>query len=79
MAQVEALCISEKKGVQKRPIDSAVFRANYGIEGDAHGGDWHRQASPAKELLDACPIRAARGPQNGQATLPGRSAWGGRR
>ena len=45
MGQVEALCISDKKGVQKRAVDSAVFLADRGIEGDAHAGDWHRQVS----------------------------------
>jgi MOSC domain-containing protein YiiM len=37
--------ISEKKGVQKTPVDQAVFRPDHGIEGDAHAGPWHRQVS----------------------------------
>ena len=45
MGQVQALCVSEKKGVQKHPVDSAVFLGDKGIEGDAHAGDWHRQVS----------------------------------
>ena len=45
MARVEALCISEKKGERKHPVDSAVFIAEHGIEGDAHAGKWHRQVS----------------------------------
>ena len=45
MPRVEALCMSDKKGVQKRPVPSASFRAGHGIEGDAHAGDWHRQVS----------------------------------
>ena len=45
MGQVEALCVSDKKGVQKHPVDSAVFLVEKGIEGDAHAGDWHRQVS----------------------------------
>jgi len=44
-AKVEALCISDKKGVQKISILSAVFRADHGIEQDAHAGPWHRQVS----------------------------------
>jgi molybdenum cofactor synthesis domain-containing protein len=39
------LCIGETKGVRKRAVDCAVFRAGHGIEGDAHAGPWHRQVS----------------------------------
>jgi len=42
---VAALCVSENKGERKRPIESAVFRADHGIEADAHAGPWHRQVS----------------------------------
>ena len=42
---VEALCTSRKKGEQKQPVEAAVFRAEHGIEGDAHAGPWHRQVS----------------------------------
>ena len=45
MSRVEALCISEKKGERKRPVDCALFCAGHGIEGDAHAGPWHRQVS----------------------------------
>ncbi len=45
MPRIEALCISENKGEQKRPVDSATFRADHGIEGDAHAGACHRQVS----------------------------------
>jgi len=45
MPQVEAICVSEKKGERKRPVDSARFQAGHGIEGDAHAGPWHRQVS----------------------------------
>jgi MOSC domain-containing protein YiiM len=37
--------ISDTKGVQKRPVEEAVLRLEYGIEGDAHAGTWHRQVS----------------------------------
>jgi MOSC domain-containing protein YiiM len=53
MAQVEAICTSEKKGIVKREQSSVLFRENWGIEGDAHGGDWHRQVSLlAAESID---------------------------
>ena len=45
MGTIKAICISENKGEQKKPIDSAVFRVDHGIESDAHAGDWHRQVS----------------------------------
>lgn len=45
MAVVTAVCISDKKGVQKRAVPEIMVRKNHGIEGDAHAGDWHRQIS----------------------------------
>jgi MOSC domain-containing protein YiiM len=45
MAVVTAVCISDKKGVQKHPVPEISVRKNHGIEGDAHAGDWHRQVS----------------------------------
>ncbi|MCP4375377.1 MAG: molybdenum cofactor biosynthesis protein [bacterium] len=45
MGTVKALCLSDNKGEQKKPVDSCVFRADYGIEADAHSGNWHRQVS----------------------------------
>ena len=45
MPRIEALCVSEKKGERKHPVDSAVFLEKLGIEGDAHAGKWHRQVS----------------------------------
>lgn len=45
--------ISDRKGIKKRPVDTALLRENYGIEGDAHAGDWHRQVSLlADEAVD---------------------------
>jgi len=45
MGKVKAICISEKRGVQKHCVPCAAFRREWGIEGDAHGGTWHRQVS----------------------------------
>ena len=45
MGKVIALCISNKKGIQKHEIPEALFIENFGIEGDAHAGNWHRQVS----------------------------------
>jgi len=46
IAKVISINISEKKGMRKKPVDTAVIRQDYGIEGDAHAsGSWHRQVS----------------------------------
>lgn len=45
MGFVKALCISEKRGTQKSEVKSAHFKKGFGICGDAHGGNWHRQVS----------------------------------
>lgn len=40
-----AVCISEKKGTQKRNVHEALFIEDFGLENDAHAGKWHRQVS----------------------------------
>lgn len=45
MGKILAVCVSEKKGTQKRPVPAARLVENRGVEGDAHGGNWHRQVS----------------------------------
>ena len=45
MGIIKAVCISEVRGIQKQNVGSGFFKAGWGIEGDAHGGDWHRQVS----------------------------------
>lgn len=45
MGKVMAVCISEKKGVQKRNVHEAEFIEDFGIKNDAHAGKWHRQVS----------------------------------
>lgn len=37
--------VSEKKGVVKKPVEKGIFKEDYGLEGDAHAGKWHRQVS----------------------------------
>jgi MOSC domain-containing protein YiiM len=44
--KVVSINISEKKGERKTPVQEAVIKENYGIEGDAHASsEWHRQVS----------------------------------
>ncbi len=42
---VVAVCISQKKGTRKRDVGRAELRPDWGIVGDAHAADWHRQVS----------------------------------
>ncbi len=44
-AVIKAVCISEKKGQQKHPVDAIRLEPHLGIPGDAHAGDWHRMVS----------------------------------
>lgn len=53
MAKVVSINKSETKGVIKTPQDQGLFIADYGLEGDAHAGKWHRQVSLlAEESID---------------------------
>ena len=45
MALILAICISEKKGSQKQHVLKAELKVDWGIVGDAHAGNWHRQIS----------------------------------
>ena len=45
MAYVGAVCLSHKKGIVKKEQGKVTLRENWGLEGDAHAGEWHRQVS----------------------------------
>ena len=45
MGKVMGVCISERKGTQKKNVMEGNFLVNHGIENDAHAGNWHRQVS----------------------------------
>ncbi|MBT8355573.1 MAG: MOSC domain-containing protein [Desulfofustis sp.] len=45
MGIIEAVCISEKKGVVKKAQQCVELGKDWGINGDAHAGLWHRQVS----------------------------------
>ena len=60
MAEILAVCISEKKGTQKHPVPQAQCKIDHGILGDAHAGNWHRQVSLlSQERIDAFNQRGA--------------------
>lgn len=50
--KIRAICISEKRGTVKHEVASVLLKEGYGMEGDAHAGNWHRQVS----LLSATDI-----------------------
>ena len=45
MGRLKGICISEKRGTEKHEVREAMVKMDWGIEGDAHGGKWHRQIS----------------------------------
>ena len=45
MHTIKAISISDRKGIRKKNIDTTLLIADFGLEGDAHGGRWHRQVS----------------------------------
>ncbi len=57
MAEVMALCQSDRKGVRKTPVDELEFVVAQGVAGDAHAGAWHRQVSLLAEE-DVAALRA---------------------
>lgn len=65
MGKIIAVCTSERKGIQKHDVHTAHFSVNWGIDGDAHAGKWHRQVS----LLSADKIEAFN--QRGANVVPG--------
>lgn len=45
MASIVSINISKEKGTVKQPVCKAKLVHGFGIEGDAHGENWHRQVS----------------------------------
>ena len=45
MGKVVAVCISPKRGTVKQNVWKIHLIKDYGIEHDAHAGNWHRQVS----------------------------------
>ena len=42
---IKAISISRQRGIQKTNVPEAELKAEFGIVGDVHAGDWHRQVS----------------------------------
>lgn len=45
MGEIKGICISDRRGIQKQEIPEVNLIEGWGLEGDAHGGRWHRQVS----------------------------------
>lgn len=45
MGEVMGICISKKRGTAKVEVEEANLIEDFGIEHDAHAGNWHRQVS----------------------------------
>ena len=45
MGKVMAVNISVKRGTQKVNVHTVKLIENYGLENDAHAGNWHRRSA----------------------------------
>lgn len=45
MGTIKGICISHIRGIQKSEVAEADLKVDWGIVGDAHAGNWHRQVS----------------------------------
>lgn len=43
--KIKVISVSKKRGTQKTNVPRAELKADFGIVGDAHSGNWHRQVS----------------------------------
>ena len=43
--EIIAVCTSKSKGQRKTDVGQGELLKGFGLVGDAHGGDWHRQVS----------------------------------
>lgn len=60
MAYITSVCRSEQRGTVKKDIQCGILVENFGLEGDAHGGNWHRQVSLlSQDRIDAFNARGA--------------------
>ncbi|XCH80334.1 MAG: MOSC domain-containing protein [Candidatus Dehalobacter alkaniphilus] len=45
MGKVLSIHVGKVRGIEKTRVDSVKIIEGWGLEGDAHGGDWDRQVS----------------------------------
>ena len=60
MGIIKGICISKERGTEKHEVAEAGFVKDWGIQGDAHAGKWHRQVSLlSHEKIEAFRARGA--------------------
>lgn len=74
MGKVIAVCTSERKGIQKTSVPEIKVIEDWGIEGDAHAGKWHRQVSLLSfDKIEDFRCQRCRGRRRGIRREPGGS------
>ena len=59
--RIKAISVSQEKGTQKTNVPRAELKADFGIIGDVHSGNWHRQVSLlALESIDKMIAKGAK-------------------
>ena len=59
--RIKAISISKDRGTRKYNVPAAELKVAFGIENDAHGGDWHRQVSLlAQESIEKMRVKGAK-------------------
>lgn len=59
--RIKAISVSKEKGTQKVNVPKAELKADFGVVGDAHAGNWHRQVSLlAVESIDRMVAKGAK-------------------
>ena len=59
--RIKAISISKDRGTRKYNVPAAELKVDFGIENDAHGGDWHRQVSLlAQESIEKMRAKGAK-------------------
>ncbi len=43
--RIKAISVSKERGTRKVNVPKAELKASFGVVGDAHAGNWHRQVS----------------------------------
>ncbi len=58
--KIKAISISKERGTRKYNVPAAELKVDFGIAGDAHAGNWHRQVSLlAEESIEKMKAKGA--------------------
>ena len=59
MASVHSVCVADRKGVKKHPVDRIELVADHGVEGDAHAGSGRQVSLLALEDMEIMRLKLA--------------------